>query len=101
MFDMAWSELAFVAVLALVVVGPKDLPKLIRGAGRLTARVQRFYRQSMTTVRRLENELEVARVDPEPPYRKLLPEHVRQTMAAEADIAPPATAEATPPGNSA
>lgn len=88
MFDLGWSEIAFLAVLALVVVGPKDLPRLIRGAGQLMGRMQRFYRASMITVRRLENELEVASSDGEPAYQKLLPDHVRQAMAKEPAAAP-------------
>ncbi len=31
MFDLAWSEIALIAVVALVVIGPKDLPTAIRG----------------------------------------------------------------------
>ena len=31
MFDLAWSEIALIAVVALVVIGPKDLPGAIRG----------------------------------------------------------------------
>ncbi|WP_202910573.1 Sec-independent protein translocase protein TatB [Teichococcus vastitatis] len=30
MFDFAWSELALIAVVAIVVIGPKDLPDAIR-----------------------------------------------------------------------
>ena len=83
MFDLGWSELAFLAVLALVVVGPKDMPRLIRGAGKLLGKLQRFYREATVTMRRLENEIEVASSDGEPAYQKLLPEHVRQAMAKE------------------
>ncbi|TCH97694.1 twin-arginine translocase subunit TatB [Roseococcus sp. SYP-B2431] len=31
MLDLAWSEIMLVAVVALVVIGPKDLPSAIRG----------------------------------------------------------------------
>lgn len=31
MFDLAWSEILLIAVVALVVIGPKDLPGAIRG----------------------------------------------------------------------
>ena len=31
MFDLAWSEIALIAIVALVVIGPKDLPGAIRG----------------------------------------------------------------------
>jgi sec-independent protein translocase protein TatB len=30
MFDLAWSEIALIAVVAVVVIGPKDLPDAIR-----------------------------------------------------------------------
>jgi sec-independent protein translocase protein TatB len=33
MFDIAWSELALIGAVALIVIGPKDLPKVMRTAG--------------------------------------------------------------------
>lgn len=42
MFDFAWSELAIIGVIALVVVGPKDLPKLMRSAGKAAAQARRM-----------------------------------------------------------
>ena len=42
MFDIAWSEFLVVAVVALVVVGPKDLPALLRNVGRMVATVRRM-----------------------------------------------------------
>lgn len=32
MFDIGWSEMAVVALLALIVIGPKDLPRVMRTA---------------------------------------------------------------------
>ncbi|MGD8325620.1 MAG: Sec-independent protein translocase protein TatB [Sphingomonadales bacterium] len=40
MFDFAWSELLIVIVIAIVVVGPKDLPRMMRVLGRLVARAR-------------------------------------------------------------
>jgi sec-independent protein translocase protein TatB len=40
MFDIAWSELFVILVVALVVVGPKDLPKLMRKIGQWTGRAR-------------------------------------------------------------
>ncbi|TWB23270.1 sec-independent protein translocase protein TatB [Nitrospirillum amazonense] len=34
MFDIAWSELALIGVVALVVIGPKDLPVALYTAGK-------------------------------------------------------------------
>lgn len=42
MFDIAFSELVVVALVALIVVGPERLPKLARTAGHLWSRLQRY-----------------------------------------------------------
>jgi sec-independent protein translocase protein TatB len=33
MLDIGWSEIALIAVVALVVIGPKDLPKVLKTVG--------------------------------------------------------------------
>ena len=33
MFDFAWSELLVIGVVALIVIKPKDLPKVLRTVG--------------------------------------------------------------------
>jgi sec-independent protein translocase protein TatB len=40
MFDIAWTELLVIIVIALVVVGPKDLPRLMRTAGQWAGRAR-------------------------------------------------------------
>jgi sec-independent protein translocase protein TatB len=35
MFDMAWSEMAVIAVVALLVLGPKELPKAMRAVAKV------------------------------------------------------------------
>lgn len=41
MFDLfSWSHILLLLIVALVVVGPKDLPKLMRTAGQWTARAR-------------------------------------------------------------
>lgn len=40
MFDIAWSELLIIAIVMIVVVGPKDLPKMLRAFGKATARMR-------------------------------------------------------------
>ncbi|SDB70516.1 Sec-independent protein translocase protein TatB [Belnapia rosea] len=42
MFDLAWSEIALIGVVALVVIGPKDLPEAIRGVARGIAKLRRM-----------------------------------------------------------
>ena len=42
MFDIAFSELVVIAIVALVVIGPERLPRVARTAGHLLGRMQRY-----------------------------------------------------------
>lgn len=42
MFDIGFTELVIIGVVALIVVGPERLPKLARTAGHLYGRMQRY-----------------------------------------------------------
>lgn len=45
MFDIGWSELLIIGVVALIVIGPKDLPRLFHSLGRFTARARSMARE--------------------------------------------------------
>ena len=42
MFDVSFSELMVIAVVALIVIGPEKLPKVARTVGALVGRMQRY-----------------------------------------------------------
>lgn len=42
MFDIAWSEMVLIGAVALVVIGPKDLPKVLRTVGQTIGKVRRM-----------------------------------------------------------
>ncbi|MBP0443968.1 twin-arginine translocase subunit TatB [Roseomonas sp. SSH11] len=42
MFDLAWTEIALIAVVAVVVIGPKDLPDAVRGVARGIQKLRRM-----------------------------------------------------------
>jgi sec-independent protein translocase protein TatB len=57
MFDIGFSELMVIGVIALVVIGPERLPKVARTAGHLFGRLQRYVTQVKSDISR---EMELA-----------------------------------------
>jgi sec-independent protein translocase protein TatB len=45
MFDLGWSELLVIGVVALIVVGPKDLPIMFRNVGRYVGKARGMARE--------------------------------------------------------
>jgi sec-independent protein translocase protein TatB len=80
MFDLSWTELLVVAVVAIIVVGPKYLPRALRAVGRWTGKARRmardFRRQFDEALREAEldtikKEVEsVGKIDPVADMRK-------------------------------
>jgi sec-independent protein translocase protein TatB len=65
MFDIAWGELLVLIVVALVVVGPKDLPRLMRTAGQWAGRARAMadqFRRSFDDIAR-QSELDELRAE--------------------------------------
>jgi sec-independent protein translocase protein TatB len=42
MFDIGWSELLVIGMVALVVIGPKELPTVLRTVGQYMAKIRRM-----------------------------------------------------------
>lgn len=40
MFDLGWPEIMVIAIVLIVVVGPKDLPRMLRSFGRTTSKLR-------------------------------------------------------------
>jgi sec-independent protein translocase protein TatB len=79
MFDIGWSELLVIAIVAIVVVGPKELPKLLRSIGHYAGKLRRaaseFQHQFEEAMRESEVEevkkaIESVRVEGTPLDRK-------------------------------
>lgn len=52
MFDVAFSELIVIAIIALVIIGPEKLPKVARTVGAITGRLQRYVSTIKTDIER-------------------------------------------------
>lgn len=42
MFDIGWSELVVIGIVALIVIGPRELPKTLRTLGQMMTKVRRM-----------------------------------------------------------
>jgi len=50
MFDIGWTELLVIGVVALIVVGPQDLPRMFRTLGKFTAKARAMAREFQTSL---------------------------------------------------
>ena len=60
MFDIGFSEIVVIAVVALIVIGPERLPKVARTLGHMFGRLQRYVNEVKADISR-EMELEELR----------------------------------------
>jgi sec-independent protein translocase protein TatB len=60
MFDISWSELLLIAVVALVFIGPKELPGVLRAIGQWTGKIRRMASEFQDQFREAIREAEVA-----------------------------------------
>ena len=60
MFDIGWSEFLFLAVLVLIVVGPQELPSLMRRLGQMTSAIRNAALQFQLNLKALDRETEIS-----------------------------------------
>jgi sec-independent protein translocase protein TatB len=59
MFDFSWSELALIAAVALIVIGPKDLPRALRTAGMWARKARTISREFQSSIEQMVREAEL------------------------------------------
>ncbi|HYZ47732.1 MAG TPA: Sec-independent protein translocase protein TatB [Sphingomonas sp.] len=94
MFDIAPTELLLCAIVALVVIGPKDLPKAMRVLGYWVGRVRGVARHFRSGIDNMIREAELAEME-----KKWAEENAR-IMREHPNVDPPQMLplpEATPP----
>jgi sec-independent protein translocase protein TatB len=59
MFDFAWSEIALIAVVALIVIGPKDLPRVLKTVGIWVRKARGIAREFQGSIEQMVREAEL------------------------------------------
>lgn len=62
MLDIGWTEMAVVAVIALIVIGPKDLPRIMRAAGGWARKARAMAREFQGGIDDMVRESEIGEV---------------------------------------
>ena len=60
MFDIGWSELVVIGVVALIAIGPKELPGVLRTVGQYMGKVRRMAAEFQGQFQEAMREAEVA-----------------------------------------
>ncbi|HWM48635.1 MAG TPA: Sec-independent protein translocase protein TatB [Xanthobacteraceae bacterium] len=60
MFDIGWSELLIIGVVALIVIGPKELPGVLRSVGYWMGKVRRMASEFQSQFQEAMREAEMA-----------------------------------------
>jgi len=114
MFDIAFSEIVVIAVVALIVIGPERLPKVARTLGHMLGRLQRYVNDvkadinremELDELRKLKSEVQSAASEFESSMHKAAQQVDSGVRSVEAELnqagaAPPSTPSA-PPGTAA
>lgn len=99
MFDIGADELLLTAVVAIVVIGPKDLPRAMRVAGRWVAKMRRMSNAFRSGFENMVREAELEEMEREWKQRNAEIMAAHPTATADTDaVAASAAAQGEFPG---
>lgn len=84
MFDVGFTELVMIGLVALLVVGPERLPELVRTTGRWIGRAQRMARELRTELERDTGARELTQLQ-----RDFTQNTLNQTITPDETATPP------------
>jgi len=89
LFDIGWPELMLIGAVALVVIGPKDLPRALRVAGFWVRKARTLSREFQSSIDQMirESELEEVRQELKKAAEFDLEKEIRNTVDPAGEIA--------------
>lgn len=82
MFDISFSELMLVGVIALIVIGPERLPKVARTIGHLLGRAQRYVNEVKSDI---QNEMDLKEISSIKKQMEDAAQSVKSSMSSSVD----------------
>jgi len=104
MFDIGATELLLIVIVAVIVIGPKDLPLAMRTAGRWIGKVRRVSGHFRSGIEAMIREAELEEMEKKWREQNEAVMKAHPDVPEEAGAPPPASAEAPlapPPANKA
>lgn len=83
MLDIGWSEMLIILVVALLVIGPKDLPKVARQIGRWTGKARAMAREFQRSFDDMAREAELEEI--KAGLQKMNPANLEHTIRETID----------------
>ena len=80
MFELGWQELIILMLIALIVVGPKDLPRIVKTAGQWMGKARGYARDFQRTIEEAADATEIDAV------KKEIDEANRELATARRDV---------------
>jgi len=89
LFDIGWPELMLIGVIALIVIGPKDLPRALRVAGFWVRKARTLSREFQSSIDQMirEAELEEIRQDLKKATELDVEREIRSTVDPTGELA--------------
>lgn len=87
MFDIGSSELLMIAIVAIVVIGPKDLPRALYKVGQILGKARAMSRHFRSGIDAMVREVELEEMEKKwtAENRRIMKQYPDQTSSADAD----------------
>jgi len=59
MFSFGWGEILLILIVVIIVVGPKDIPKLLRQIGNLSKSIKKISREFKSSLNQIAEETDL------------------------------------------
>ena len=59
MFSFGWSEIALTFIIVIIVIGPKEIPNLLKNVSKISKVIKKVSREFKTSLNEISNETEL------------------------------------------